>query len=168
MKELLDKLSSYNLFNYLLPGVIFAALVDRFTSFHVIQDSIAVGVFVYYFIGSVISRVGSLFIEPFLKRTKFVNFAPYPDFVAAAKEDPKIEILSEQNNMYRTICAMLLLFGGLIAFDKFGKQCAWLKEWSGPLALIALFALYLFSYRKQCNYITKRVHLNKTNSIVLK
>lgn len=168
MKELLDKLSSYNLFNYLLPGVIFAALVDRFTSFHAIQDSIAVGVFVYYFIGSVISRVGSLFIEPLLKRTKFVTFAAYSDFVAAAKEDPKIEILSEQNNMYRTICAMLLLFGAVIAIDKFGKQCIWLEEWSGYLMLTALFALYLFSYRKQCNYITNRVQLKKTNSIVLK
>lgn len=162
MKELLDKLSSYNLFNYLLPGVIFAALVDRFTSFHAIQDSIAVGVFVYYFIGSVISRIGSLFIEPLLKRTRFVTFAPYSDFVAAAKEDPKIEILSEQNNMYRTICAMFLLFGAVIAFDRFGKQCTWLEEWSGFLALTALFALYLFSYRKQCNYITYRVQLKKT------
>lgn len=163
MKELLDKLSSYNLFNYLLPGVIFAALVDRFTSFHAIQDSIAVGVFVYYFIGSIISRVGSLLIEPLLKRTKFVTFASYSDFVSAAKEDPKIEILSEQNNMYRTICAMFLLFGAVIIFDKFGKQCTWLEEWSGSLALTALFSLYLFSYRKQCNYITKRVKLRKTN-----
>ena len=124
--------------------------------------------FVYYFIGSVISRVGSLFIEPLLKRTKFVTFAPYSDFVAAAKEDPKIEILSEQNNMYRTICAMLLLFGAVIAIDKFGKQCIWLEEWSGYLMLTALFTLYLFSYRKQCNYITNRVEVKKANSIVLK
>jgi hypothetical protein len=162
MKDLLDKLTSYNLFNYLLPGVIFAALVDRLTSFHAIQDSIIVGVFVYYFIGSVISRIGSIFIEPLLKRTKFVTFAPYADFVAAAKEDPKIEVLSEQNNMYRTFCAMLLLFGVVEAFDKFGKECPWLKEWGGYLALTALFALYLFSYRKQSNYIANRVQIKKT------
>lgn len=168
MKDLLDKLTSYNLFNYLLPGVIFAALVDKFTSFHAIQDNIIVGVFVYYFIGSVISRIGSLFIEPLLKRTKFVTFAPYADFVAAVKEDPKIEVLSEQNNMYRTFCAMLLLFGMVAVFNKFGEECAWLIEWGGYLVLAALFVLYLFSYRKQSNYITNRVQIKKTNSIVLK
>lgn len=168
MKDLLDKLTNYNLFNYLLPGVIFVALVDKFTSFHAIQDSIIVGVFVYYFIGSVISRIGSLFIEPLLKRTKFVIFAPYADFVAASKEDPKIEILSEQNNMYRTFCAMLLLFGVVAAFEKLSKGCPWLNEWGVYIALAALLALYLFSYRKQSNYITNRIQLQKANSIAPK
>lgn len=162
MKDLLDKLTSYNIFNYLLPGVIFAALVDRFTSFHAIQDSIVVGAFVYYFIGSVISRIGSLFIEPLLKRTKFLTFAPYADFVAAAKEDSKIEVLSEQNNMYRTFCAMFILFGVVVGFDKFGQAYPWLEDWGGYLAFTALFALYLFSYRKQTNYITHRVQIKNT------
>ena len=163
MKDLLDKLSSYNLFNYLLPGVIFATLLERFTSIHVIQDGIVPGVFVYYFIGSIISRIGSLYIEPLLKRTKFVVFSPYSDFIAAAKNDPKIEILSEQNNMYRTFCSMLLLFSAVLIFDKFGKGYPWLNEWGGYLVLTALFSLYLFSYRKQSNYITDRVNLRKAN-----
>ena len=29
MKDLLDKLSSYNIFNYLLPGVVFVAISHR-------------------------------------------------------------------------------------------------------------------------------------------
>lgn len=37
MKDLLDKISSYNIFNYLLPGVLFAAFVDALTSFQVLQ-----------------------------------------------------------------------------------------------------------------------------------
>ena len=118
MKDLLDKLSSYNLFNYLLPGVLFVALIDKFTSLHLIQENVLIGAFVYYFIGSIISRIGSIFIEPFLKRVKFVTFSQYSDFVTASKEDPKIEILSEQNNMYRTFCAMLLLIGVVAAFER--------------------------------------------------
>ena len=108
MKDLLDKLSSYNLFNYLLPGVLFAAFVDALTPLKVLQKDIVVGMFVYYFLGSVVSRVGSLFVEPILRKTGFVKFAPYEDFVKASKADPRLEILSEANNTYRTLCAMFL------------------------------------------------------------
>ena len=72
MKDLIDKLSSYNIFNYLFPGVLFAALGDRLTSYSLLIDDIMVGVFIYYFIGLVISRLGSLFLEPLLKWLKIV------------------------------------------------------------------------------------------------
>lgn len=39
MKDLLDKLSSYNIFNYLLPGIIFTALVEMLTSIKLINLS---------------------------------------------------------------------------------------------------------------------------------
>ena len=118
MKELLDKISSYNLFNVLLPGILFAVIAKAFTPYLFIQENIIVGAFVYYFIGSVISRFGSLIIEPLLKKIKFLKFADYKDFVSASKEDPKIDILSETNNMYRTFCSMfvLLLLLKLYAF----------------------------------------------------
>lgn len=79
MKDLLDKLSSYNIFNYLLPGVLFAAFVDSLTSFHIVQKDPVIGVFLYYFLGSLVSRVGSLFVEPLLRRFHFVAFSPYAD-----------------------------------------------------------------------------------------
>src|SRR5258708_39583652 len=68
MKELLDRLASYNLFNYLLPGVVFVVLAEQVTSYSFIQDDIVIGGFVYSFMGMVISRVGSLFLEPLFKK----------------------------------------------------------------------------------------------------
>ena len=106
MKELIDKLSSYNIFNYLLPGTVFAGLGDTITSYSLIQDNILIALFLYYFIGLIISRIGSLTLEPILKWIKFVKFAPYEDFVKASKLGPKIEIFSEQNNMYRSLCML--------------------------------------------------------------
>ena len=70
MKDLLDKLSSYNLFNYLFPGVLFAAFGDRLTSYSLLIDDIMIGFFIYYFIGLVISRLGSLFLEPLLRTSQ--------------------------------------------------------------------------------------------------
>src|SRR6266540_3344577 len=100
MKELIDKMSSYNLFNYLLPGVLFIIILDGFTTYSFTQDNLIVGAFVSYFIGLVISRFGSLIIEPVLKKISFLRFADYAEFVFASKKDSKIDVLSESNNMY--------------------------------------------------------------------
>lgn len=160
MKDLLDKLSSYNVFNYLLPGVIFAAFVDHFTTFQIIQENLVIGVFVYYFLGSIVSRIGSLFIEPILKKLKILKFADYEDFVHASKLDSKLETLSEANNMYRTFCALMLAIGVVISYDQLSFQWSVLDSVAPWILLIGLLMLYLFSYRKQTTYITKRVKAN--------
>ena len=163
MKDLLDKLSSYNLFNYLLPGVLFAALGSKITSYSFIQSDVIVGVFVYYFIGLVVSRFGSLAIEPFLKRISFVHFADYSDFVAASKIDPKIEILSETNNTYRTISSLFALLILLKAYEVVEARFTWLQGVNHFILLVLLLVMFLFSYRKQTNYITRRIQANLTS-----
>lgn len=164
MKDLLDKLSSYNIFNYLLPGIIFAVLVEKLTSLKLIQQDIVVAVFFYYFLGSVISRIGSLLVEPALKKIGFIKFADYPDFISASKVDQKIELLSEANNMYRTFIAMLVLIAVVKAYDYVEKIYAIVAVLSPYCVLVGLIALYLFSYRKQTQYITKRVEAVRTPS----
>ncbi len=49
LKDLLDKLSSYNIFNFLLPGVVFAVFVSKATSFKLMQEDVLSSAFVYYF-----------------------------------------------------------------------------------------------------------------------
>mgnify|MGYP001578418121 FL=1 len=51
MKEILDKISPYNLFNYLLPGVIFALIVEKLTSHPLLGEDIATNAFIAYFDG---------------------------------------------------------------------------------------------------------------------
>jgi len=157
MKELLDKLTSYNLFNYLLPGIIFVALVSKLTHYSFIQQDIIIGLFFYYFIGLVISRFGSLVVEPFLKQISFVHFANYKDFVSAAKSDEKIELLTEANNTYRTLCSMLVLLIVMKAVEVLEIKCPVLKKGNMVTAIILLLALFLFSYRKQTKYILSRI-----------
>ena len=91
MKDILQKLSSYNIFNYLLPGIVFVALLRLFTSYNLIVNEVIVGAFLYYFIGLIISRIGSLVIEPILKKTSLINFSDYGNFISASKKDEKIE-----------------------------------------------------------------------------
>ncbi len=101
MKEILDKVSSYNIFNYLVPGIVFAVLAGKFTGYGFHQSNLFLGFFVYYFVGLVISRAGSLVLEPLLLKLGFVEFAPYDAFVRRSAQDKKLEVLSEANNSYR-------------------------------------------------------------------
>lgn len=164
MKDLLDKLSSYNIFNYLLPGVLFAVFVDELTSLHLLQKDIAVGVFVYYFLGSVVSRIGSLLIEPLLRKWGIVKFALYEDFIRVSKTDPKMEILSEANNMYRTMCSLMLCVGVVTMYDRASSSWPALHTAAPAVLIIGLFSLYLLSYRKQTAYITRRIDANAKQS----
>lgn len=160
MKEILDKISSYNLFNYLLPGILFVCISKQFMDYNFVQDNEFIGAFLYYFIGMVISRFGSLFIEPTLKKIAFLKFAEYKHFVSASKKDDKIELLSEVNNTYRTITAMFVILLLLKLYNHF--QVLWeIPQNVTTLTLIVLVLLmFLFSYRKQTNYITKRIDAN--------
>lgn len=160
IKDIFDKISSYNIFNYLLPGILFVFLTKEVSSYNLIQENNLIGAFLYYFAGMVVSRFGSLFIEPFLKRTKFLKFSDYKSFVTASKKDSKIELLSEVSNTYRTILSMFTL----LIIEKIYLQ---IKNYYGiqhetTLIILTLFItmLFLFSYRKQTNYITKRIEAN--------
>lgn len=156
MKDLLDKLSSYNIFNYLLPGVLTALVLSQLTHVDVLQSDIVVGVFVYYFVGLVVSRVGSLLIEPALKKIGFVKFASYGSYIRASKNDQAIEILSEVNNMYRTLTSMFVCLSIVYAYESIVAWCPAVGGRGGPLLMAALFILFLTSYRKQTAYIKSR------------
>ena len=163
MKELIEKISSYNLFNYLLPGILFAVIISSLTSYSFIQEDIIIGFFVYYFIGLIISRFGSLVIEPILKKISFLKFTNYKDFICASKKDSKINIFSEENNMYRTFCSMFVLLILLKLYHFISLKFP-IIEWLDVDFLIILFLLmFLFAYRKQTQRITKRIKtvLNK-------
>lgn len=157
MNELLDKISSYNVFNYLLPGTLFAVLATKLTSYQLVQDDLLTAAFLYYFVGLVVSRVGSLVVEPVLKRIGFVTFAPYSDFVATSSEDSKLEVLSEVNNMYRTLASLFLLLAVTTVFERFARSSAFLTSAIPYLLVASMLILFLFSYRKQTKYITGRI-----------
>lgn len=161
MKEIIDKLSSYNIFNYLFPGVVFSIFATKFTDLNLSFDNLFLGAFAYYFIGLVISRFGSVFIEPLLKLTRIVKFADYKDFISVSKSDNKLETLSEANNMYRTLVSMFSLMFLTFGFQKLACKWEFLRNNQAIIILTLLFFLFLFSYRKQTNYITKRINASK-------
>lgn len=164
MKEILEKISSYNLFNYLLPGTVFVFVLAKISNHNFIQSDLLIGAFLYYFIGLIISRIGSVIIEPLLKKLNFLKFAEYSDFVVYTKKDDKIDVLSETNNTYRTIIALLISLILVKGFDWIILKTGMNEIWQSVIVLTLMLCLFLFSYRKQTNYITKRIIAHKKNN----
>lgn len=161
MSDLIEKISSYNLFNYLLPGSVFVFLLDSTANISIVNRDLFIGFFVYYFLGMVISRVGSLLVEPFLKWIKFVRFSDYSEFVNAEQKDQKLSQLSEINNVYRTIVSMLLIFALALCVESLienGIISTYAASWFVGTSLLVLF---LGAYRKQTKYLNKRIEASQ-------
>lgn len=159
MDKLIEKITSYQLFNYLFPGIIFINLIDLLTSIRIPFDRIEFTIFLYYIAGLILSRIGSVVIEPFYKGCCWIVFARYKDYLEATKQDSKIDILSMENNAYRTLIATFVSLLVVYCLD----LAQWYRDfnaskYSVPVYVALLIALFSISYRKQTSFIRKRVH----------
>ena len=157
MKEIIQKLSTYNIFNYLLPGIIFVAFLKLFTVHNLVFGDIIIDLFVCYFIGLVISRIGSLVIEYLLKKIRIIKFSDYKKYIQASKNDEKIELFSEINNMYRTCISLFLCLLLVIGYDTIRDICVINKTLESVILFVVLILLFTLSYKKQTDYISKRI-----------
>jgi hypothetical protein len=147
-------------------------MVKEFTRFSLADGELLENVFIYYFVGIIISRIGSLFIEKILKSIKvknkntnkkeaFLKFAPYNEYIEASENNPFIKILNEANNTYRTIIALFAVIIVVKLYDwllyDFINYCISGNDLA--FIIICLLAIVLFSksYKKQTDYIRYRV-----------
>lgn len=159
-EKIIEKISRYNVFNYLFPGALFMILAPKFLGKNLslfFNQNLIASLFLAYFIGMVISRIGSVVIEFILKKIKFIEFAEYKDFLEASKIDKKINTLSEENNIYRTLISLFLSllfvygFVFLLKFFNINMEALYV------VIFVFCLILFLFSYRKQTNYIKRRI-----------
>ena len=92
-----------------------------------------------------------------LRKTKILNFCKYSNYIEASQKDSIIKNLSETNNLYRVIIAtfLVLLVEKLYIF--LAEKFTWLNDWFYLIISVLLIVLFIFSYRKQTNYIKQRV-----------
>lgn len=162
LKQIVEKISSYNIFNNLYPGILFIYLLKFIFGINLLSDNWLENLMVFYFAGMVLSRMGSIIIEPMMKKIKLIRYAPYSDYVKASSIEPLVDTLSEVNNTYRTllstfICAFVCKL--CITFNEIclKNNITFLQEKKDWIFLILLILLFAFSYVKQTNYVRKRV-----------
>jgi len=151
MDSLLSLLNEYELFNNIFPGIIFLYFSNLQNYIPILNKiDIYEKLFLYYFIGLIISRIGSLFLEPLFKKLEIIKFADYSKFLKAEEKDSKIHMLVLVNNMYRSFCVVFLFsFFWLIYKNDFLFSTLLLRL----LIILFLFFLFVYSYKKQTEYI---------------
>lgn len=157
---LISKLSQYGFLTNIIPGTILCLILKYIVGYDVIPSAYYQAGLVFYFVGMINGRIGSLIIEPFLKKIKWIVFAPYEDFIAAEKQDDKIVILSQENNTYRAyVSVMFISLLGLLYRDAV-TVCQFIKTNDDWIILLVAFIIFLFAYRKQTRYVKERVEKN--------
>ena len=151
LNDIIDKISSYNILNYVIPGAIFWYLCPICCDITLPVDNIVGELIGFYFIGMVIYSIGSLLIEPVFRIIHAIHFTEYNQYVIASKDDSKLASLSESNNTFRTMIALCL---SLIIIKLYCGIFSGFQPW---LCLIGLFMLFSMAYVKRTIYINERV-----------
>ena len=152
IKDIIDKLSSYNLFNYLFPGFLFVIILNYTTTYsEVLPESITVleQIVLIYFSGLVLSRIGSLIIESILLKLSLIKPLNSSDYLEKSKDNHKLEIIFEAMNMYRTLASMSLVLSTLTFIKYFSHTELSSQTLIIILMELLLFALFSFAFCKQ-------------------
>lgn len=157
MENIINKLSRYHIFNYLVPGALFIIICDWYLNIHLCNDGLLNMFFMAYFIGIVISRISSLCVEKCIYHIFKINRVPYDIYIQASKIDNKIDVLMQDGNMYRSLCTMVLMLLIIQLFKLLNLFLPINKNLIITVLLILLLVLFIGAYIKQNRYIIKRV-----------
>lgn len=161
MESLLSKISAYHLISYALTGLL---LTSCYIVLHGLSPEYNPAIIfgAVYLVGLLVSRIGSILLEWPLKKTGFIQYVPYAEFVEAETIDSKVSGLAEQSSFYRTLCCGFGLLAGFSAVD--GREPI-VPNIQGRVETVAFFlitCLFLFAYKKQCKFVYDRVKTQLT------
>ena len=155
LKNLVDKLSSYQFFNFIFPGALFLGILLYVGVNIKLIDNIWWFLLASYSIGICVSRVGSLVIEGALKRCNYIEQYNIKVYATKLKEDSFTGILLEIANMYRTLSALGLVLIVVSVF--FVCQEEYVTFWILLIVGLSLTALFTKSFIKQYNYLIDKL-----------
>lgn len=163
MEKLLEKISSYEILNNLIPGSLFGILLPFFVPVVYPGWSSLEKLIIAYIAGIIISRFGSLVITPLFLKCKFITHSLYENYIVASERDNKIDIFNSTSNMYRSLLSAFILLGVSCVLYRIQVYFAIPQSifiFSGLLTLIILMA---YAYKKQTQFVSKRVDHHTKN-----
>ncbi len=166
MKEFIGALNAYHVLNFIVPGTLFAIILTNFSNINLLQEASLAGILLYYFIGMVLSRLGSLIFEPLLLNTKIITKYEFADYIKASCVDQNIATLLGVNNMYRSLFTMSLLLLFVFIFEPY--DITNLRADKAVVVLLGVLTLiFVFAWQKQHGLISRRIQVIKGENFVL-
>lgn len=159
-ERILEKISSYNFLNYIIPGTILSIILNKVYGWDVLyRDNWYLSCIIFYFVGMLNGRVGSLIVEPIVIRCFNVDRVSYGEYVKAERIDHKIAVLDSQKNVYRSFLSMSIILICVELIDGLQINCDELLELRMLIFLFLLIIIFIVSYAKQSRYVCNRIRV---------
>lgn len=165
LEKIIERISAYEFLNSIIPGAVYCVLVERFTSFRIISSQILVNLGIFYFIGTVINRIGSFVVGFAFRHWAKEKITPYDEYVAAESKQGRVRGLMTIRNMYRSFAALSLTLLLTIIWGWVWPSITskWIKSGVIITGCIGLFILFGASYVRQTKFVANRVKAENKN-----
>ena len=160
-----DKLDAYDVLANLVPGAALTYAL-HFSQFPTpAPNDWAAFLLVAFVAGVTTNRIGSLILDPILRKLKFLKPKNYESFVASERSDKKLQTLVSNHGLYRTFFTAGLIYLLLLGLSSMFPSLASANQLVFILFVVAGMTVFLFAFRKEDDYIHTRVNAAKaTNS----
>jgi hypothetical protein len=156
-----EKLDAYDVVANLVPGAALTYAL-HFSKFPTPAPADwAAFLLVAFVAGVTTNRLGSLVLDPVLRRLKFLNPKDYDSFVASERADKKLETLVANHGLYRTFFTAGLIYLILVVGSHWFPSVASSNQLAFTLFVIGGMIVFLFAFRKEDGYIHTRIEAAK-------
>lgn len=164
VNNLLERLSKYDWFTILLPGIFFT-LLSKYAGIALDAKNWYEKISIAFFAGIVCSRIGATIVEWIARRKTLALFSGYEDYLEWIDSNPEsAQMLIRNANWFRSLTGMMLL---LISLKATTVICAMLHTSTCTLeyiAMLGLLILFADSYRRQLSFIKRRINKYKSST----
>lgn len=148
-----SRVSSYQFFNFMLPGACFLGVLKFFLLVDIkVDENVWWFLLASYVLGLILSRIGSIAVEGTLRRLELIEKYDVCGYVTKRKDDTFVETLLALANLYRTLAASCLVL--IITMCAKGWCCE--QPWWCLVVLLPLL-LFMMSFVKQSGYFTSAI-----------
>jgi len=156
-----EKLDAYDVVANLVPGAALTYAL-HFSKFPTpAPENWAAFLLVSFVAGVTTNRLGSLVLDPILRRFKFLNPKNYDSFVASERNDRKLETLVANHGLYRTFFTAGIIYLALLVVSHWAPAIASADQLIFVLFVLAGMVVFLFAFRKEDGYIHARIEAAK-------
>ena len=123
-------------------------------------DKLGAFLLVAFVAGVTANRLGSLILDPTLRKLKFLKPKDYRSFLIREKGDQKLDALVANSGLYRTFFTAGFIY--LIALTSSRLTAHVSNQTLITMFVIGGMAVFLFALRKEDGYIHSRIEADKT------
>lgn len=154
-----DKLDAYNVVANLVPGAALTYALHYSDFPTPPPDKLGAFLLVAFVAGVTTNRLGSLILDPILRRAKFLKRKDYRSFLMREKGDKKLDALVANSGLYRTFFTAGFIY--LIALMFFEVTAHISNQALFTAFVIGGMLVFLFALRKEDGYIHSRIEADK-------